>query len=57
MEKVVKDILSIKDASKKVGEALQETCPICGSEAYIIGGKIVYMCDCNKLRTMELSNV
>ena len=57
MEKVVKDMLSIKDAGKKVGEALKETCPICGSEAYIIGGEIVYMCDCDKLRSVELSNV
>jgi len=57
MEKVVKDMLSIKDAGKKVGEALKETCPICGSEAYIIGGEIVYMCDCDKLRPVELSNV
>lgn len=57
MKKIIKYILSIKDAGKKVGETSKETCPICGAEAYVIDGKPLYMCDCDKVRPVEFGNV
>ena len=57
MKKIVKDISSIKDAGKKAGEAVKEVCLICGAEACVIDGKSFCMCDCDKIRPVELGNV
>jgi len=57
MEKIVKDLLDIKDASEKVGKLVKEVCPICGSDIYIVDGKPFYMCDCDKICPAEYSNV
>ena len=57
MYNVIEDILSVKNAGKKVGETIINVCPICGSEIYIIDGEPFYTCDCDKVRPVELSNV
>jgi len=57
MKKIIKDILFTKEAGEKVGELLKETCPICGSEIYTVNGKSFCMCDCDKIRPAEYTNV
>jgi len=57
MKKIIKDILFTKEAGEKVGELLKETCPICGSDIYIVDGESFCMCDCDKIRPAEYTNV